>query len=202
MIVRGLALVLIVAGVILPTAVGLSQPGYSMVSQYLSELGAAGAPNAALVNYGGFLPTGLAFALLMAVLHPRLPGGAAPRIALALMALVGVSYVGAVFAPCEAGCPAQGGPSQTMHNLLGLIGYAGPIAGLVLLAAALRTQAPGLALATLATAVLFTGGFLVMTTPEAAGIRGAAQRLADFSLFAWAAALAFRPGARARPARA
>ena len=37
---------------------GLRTPGYTHLSQAISELGAPGAPYALLVNFGGFLPVG------------------------------------------------------------------------------------------------------------------------------------------------
>lgn len=192
MMTRAFAVILLLTGLVLPTVIGIVQPRYDPVSQYLSELGAVGAPHAALANYGGFLLTGLALLGVLAGLHRRLPAGVSARVGLALIALVSVSYIGAVFAPCEMGCPADGSARQQVHNLLGLLGYAGGLAGLFVLAASLISGARGAAAITLVVAILFTAGFLVMATPDAHSVRGAAQRLADFSLFIWAAILAFR----------
>lgn len=195
MILRASSLILLVCGVVLPTGVGLIQPGYDMSAQYLSELGAAGAPNAGLIKYAGFMPTGLAVLAILAGLSRRLPGGLAARIGLSLIALTSVSYIGAVFAPCDAGCPAEGSPSQLVHNLLGLVGYLGAFLGLVVVfVSTLRASPAIVSTATAATAVIFAAGFVIMTSPEASDVRGLAQRCADFSLFAWLAFMAFRPG--------
>lgn len=128
----GLLLVLIVAG-------GAAWPGYSHVSQFISELGATGAPQARLVNLGGFLPVGVLltlFAVLSAFLAPR----SGPRVAgFLLLALFAVGYLGAAFFPCDVGCrPATPSFSQMMHNLAGLAGYLGAPIGLILLGVAAR----------------------------------------------------------------
>ena len=67
--------ILLVTGIASPLILGLAvfvggwqYPGYSHVSQFISELGATGAPSPSILNFGGLIPAGaltVAFALAM-----------------------------------------------------------------------------------------------------------------------------------------
>ena len=103
---------------------GATFPSYDHVSQYISELGATGAPRGFEVSWFGFLPIGIlicAFAIFA--------GLAAPRSVLAVLGFIGVflfsiGYVGSAFFPCDFGCrPEEPSLSQVMHELVGLAGY-------------------------------------------------------------------------------
>ena len=103
---------------------GATFPNYSHASQFISELGAEGAPNARLINLGGFLPAGIfiiAFAFFARRLLPRSGATTFGMFGLGLFAL---GYLVAVVFPCEPGCrPAEPTASQAIHNLFGLAGY-------------------------------------------------------------------------------
>ncbi len=75
-----------------PFVFGAMFPGYSHVRDYISELGAAGAPHATAVNLFTFLPTGLLFIVATFSLKGVLPRSSAVTVGLALVSLVGVSY--------------------------------------------------------------------------------------------------------------
>lgn len=117
---------------------GALTPGYRASTQYISELGAIGAPYGQVVSLGTFLPAGVLLMLACLTLTSRLPSTRAARSGLAMVALIGLSWVVAAFAPCDAGCPAEGTPRQALHNLGGAIGYIGGGVGLFVLAGALR----------------------------------------------------------------
>ncbi len=190
---RIFAVILLLTGIGVPSVVGALQADYNPLAQYLSELGATGAPNAGVIKYAGFLPTGLALGGTLIGLYALLPKSSGTALGLAAIGLTSVSYIGAVFYPCDPGCPAEGSASQLIHNLLGLIGYVGPIAGLFMLHRAIRSKvAPLFSNATVLTAILMTVGFVALSVPDLGEIRGATQRAADFSLFLWVALLAFR----------
>jgi hypothetical membrane protein len=117
-----------VLGVILalafPVYFGSLDPSYDPVRDFISELGDATAPDAWLVNWLGFLPTGLiqtGFALLAWRAMPR-----SWTFSLAMFGVVlfAAGYVGSAFFPCDTGC--TGSPSsfsQQMHFAVGLPGY-------------------------------------------------------------------------------
>jgi hypothetical protein len=180
----GLLLIMIVAG-------GATWPGYSHVSQFISELGATNAPHARVVNLGGFLPIGVLlslFAVLSAFLAPR--GGL--RVAgFLLLALFAVGYLAAAFYPCDAGCrSATPSASQMIHNLAGLGGYLGAPIGLILLGVAARGW-PGATwlspLAFVCAAVSFVAFVVMLGEPP---IGGLVQRVLEGSVALWSLAFA------------
>ena len=189
----GLLLIMIVAG-------GAAWPGYSHVSQFISELGAVGAPHARMVNLGGFLPVGLLltlFALLSALLAPR----SGLRVAGFLMlALFAVGYLAAAFFPCDVGCrSATPSASQMIHNLAGLGGYLGAPIGLILLGIAARRWPDAAWLSPLAFACAAAAfiAFVVMLGEPPIG--GLVQRVLEGSVALWS--LAYASTLRRSPAR-
>ncbi|HEX8704920.1 MAG TPA: DUF998 domain-containing protein [Myxococcaceae bacterium] len=168
-------------------------PGYSHVRDYISELGAAGAPHASAVNLLTFLPTGLLFIAATFSLKGVLPRRPVVTAGLALVSLAGISYIGAAFVPCDAGCPATGTSQQGLHNLFGLAGYLGASIGLCLLGANSGSRTLGrLAIAAGVVAVV---GLFVMGVPEAEPWRGLAQRIVECAIVGWMVLAAFGPGA-------
>ena len=105
-----------------------------------------------------------------------------------MFCLLGISigYLGAVVFPCDAGCPATGSARQLFHNLAGLVEYMGGVLGLFLIYFGLRSTTTGhLPKLTLAAACITTAGILLMFNPELEHLRGATQRLSDYTMFTW-----------------
>lgn len=183
---------LAVAGLIVILGIGGSEiigaltPHYSSRSNFLSELGQTGAPYAALMNYGVFLPVGLLWAAGMVLVWRALPPGALGAIGAALLFGNSVSYIGAAFFPCDAGCPAEGSFSQLMHNLTGAVGYFLSPAAFALLGAHLigkgRAAFGGVTLLAAAATGL---GFATMFASLEGDDAGLWQRLTDYSLYLW-----------------
>lgn len=178
------------------TLVGAAaRPGYSHVSQYISELGEMGAVNGASISALGFAPTGIAVLLFLACAAPSLPRRRGTPLGLACFAGVGVAYVVSAFAPCDAGCPASGAIStrQALHNAFGAFEYAGAFAGLLLLGGAFRHSRRWRSSARLSffCAGLVGAGFVAMLLPSLAPVRGVAQRVAEFGAFLWIGVVSF-----------
>jgi hypothetical protein len=176
--------------VLVPILAGFAAEGYSHRSQYISELGARGADNGALVSLGGFLPIGvLALAFVVLALPVVQAAGGSRRMAVGLgcFAGIGAAYVLAAFARCEEGCPTDGDLQQSIHNLGGLLEYAGAAVGLLVFGLAARRidgwRTEGRASLTLLPVVL-----VLMSLAEADGARewrGAVQRGLEVLLFGW-----------------
>jgi hypothetical protein len=126
-------------GLAFPFVFGAMDVNYSHARDFISELGAVGAPNAALVSQYGFLPAGVlacAFALLAWRTAPR---SALATVGFLGLFLNGVGYLGAAYFPCDAGCtPREPSFDHFMHSLLGLPGYFGAPVYLACLALAAR----------------------------------------------------------------
>jgi hypothetical protein len=172
-----------------PLLAARAEPDYSHVAQFLSELGARGAAHATLVAAAGFAPIGALVLVFLACASGVLPRSRCSRAGLLCLSAVGLAYLVSAIVPCDAGCPALGSRSQAIHNLFGLLEYAGAVAGLLLLGAGLR-RSPGwrgLAVAGFAAAALLGLGFVAMLAPELGALRGLAQRIAEAAIFAWIA---------------
>ena len=176
--------VMIVAG-------GAAWPGYSHSSQFISELGATGAPHGRLVSLGGFLPVGVcltAFSILAMFIAPR----SGLRIAgFAGLALFSLGYIGAAAFPCDFGCrPETPSFSQMMHNLTGLGGYLGGPIGLILLGVAARRWPGATWLFPLGVAcgVVALLAFMAMLAEPPSG--GLVQRVLEGAVAVWTLAYA------------
>jgi hypothetical membrane protein len=182
------AIILLLTGIALPTAIGLIQPDYSASASYLSELGADGAAYNQLVTYGAFLPVALASAFILAI-RLAAPGEAiTARIGLGLLFAIPIGYLGAVVFPCLPGCPVPGTGRQALHNTAGIIEYLGGMAGFAMLASiALRRGTRLMRWVTPPATLAFIVGIVLAADPAWAGYKGAFQRLADYSAFIWIA---------------
>lgn len=178
-------------------------PNYSHLSQFLSELGARGAPHAELISVAGFLPAGLllcAFAFFAA--------RALPRSGMMLLGMVGIAlyalgYVAAAFFPCDPGCrPVEPSLSQLIHNLVGGAGYLAGAVALVILGLQARSWPDARHLFVLGVSC---GGISLVAfsfmSPAFAYV-GVVQRVLEASMLLWIVACAFylQRGARAGPA--
>lgn len=170
-----------------PVVFGALQPEYSHVRDYISALGAKGAPYATWVNLLGFLPVGLLVAVVCFLLPSVLPRTRLARVGSLCLLSVSVGYLGAVFAPCDSGCPAEGSPSQQIHNVLGIIEYVGAAISLLLFAGALIRRPPWRKVGwlSLLTAIVVLVCFTFLIIPDFQSWRGLWQRVAEGAIFSW-----------------
>jgi hypothetical protein len=189
--VRVAAVVLLLCGIVVPELFGALTRGYQPMTQYLSELGADDAPWRLAVTWFGFLPVGIAVAIIVVALWRTFAPAA--LIASGLLAVLGVSigYLGAVAFPCEPGCVASGAGRQELHDIAGLIEYAGAIAGFGLLGFGLMRVHRALAVSALVAGAVVAVSFALMLMPERDAVKGMLQRGADYSIFLWLAAASF-----------
>lgn len=180
---------------------GARYPGYDHSRQYISELGATGAVDGWAVSWVGFLAVGtltLAFCLIAAWLMRRSLLGV---IGWLLLGLNAYAYLNSAWYRCELECTGDT-LAQTMHNLLGALGYLAGCLGLLLAG----LSAKGLRWLTLlgvACAALVFFGLSGMG--EGAEFRGLFQRVTESAIavfmlaFGWALAVGRVGEAAARP---
>jgi hypothetical protein len=171
---------------------GANFPNYNHATQFISELGAFGAPNARIINLGGFLPAGLLISTFTFFAWRSLPRSKGTTLGMLGLALFALGYIAAAFFPCEPGCkPAELSLSQALHNLLGLAGYFTAPLSLFLLAKEAHKWPKGTSLSALG----FTGsglsllGLLGMLSEFP--YVGLAQRILEASILIWIVACAF-----------
>jgi len=199
---------LLVTGIAAPLLLGLAillggalYPGYSHLSRFISELGAAGAPSPAVLNFGGLVPAGaltLAFALAM---YRKYGSGTALAVSSALVALAGLSRMIAGIFPCDPGCSMESmSRSAKIHTVAGLVAFVGGILAPVLFAAGVRARRPRLFWLSLA---LGAGGLVAFAAGLQQGANspciGALQRLSLAFFYAWVVIVAVVGAVQHRP---
>lgn len=101
------------------------KPGYSQISNFVSEYNATGTPWAQTLTYAGFAATSAILVAFLVTASPLLEVSGASRLGAWLLWSVPASYFLAVIAPCDAGCPLDGSTNQIAHNLLAIVTYFG-----------------------------------------------------------------------------
>ena len=183
-------------------------PGYDHLKNFVSELGATGAPAAGIMNFGGFLVYGLLMMAFAWAVHGGIRADPGGWLGPAVLALYGLAYVGVALAPCDAGCQAEV-PSlhHRLHLLLGELVLLTAVLGPFTLYARMVKDPEWRSLATLT--LLLPGSAWMVLQASGLGIAGAIrQRLWLLLLFIWIELVALRllrsgassgrlPGARA-----
>lgn len=158
------------------------KPGYSPLSQYISELGATGSAHARLISLLGFIPVGIVAALLLWAFAATAPVTGASRVGYWLLLFEPLAWIGSALAPCDLGCPDSGSLAQTLHTLLGLFTYPGTALGLILLATAPAIR-PTTRVLWIALAALWLLLFVLMGLDPLQPWRGLLQRLAEWCVY-------------------
>lgn len=175
---------------------GALRPDYSHVTQYISELGARGTSHAALMNFAGFVPTGLLLASFGVSLAFLLPRRSASVLAAACITIFGLGITFAGIYSCDPGCPHQGESWEaTLHDRVSAVTFLFGIAGSALLAYLFRGLTTWRALwlySAISSAVAF--GFLIASavSVESRALIGLWQRLFIGTLFLWCMVVSLR----------
>jgi hypothetical membrane protein len=189
-----------VAGPVLFTVVviicGALRPDYSHATQFISELGARGTSRAALMNFAGFVPTGMllaSFGVSLAFLLPRRPVSV---LAAACMTFFGVGLTFAGIYSCDPGCPHHNASWEaTLHERVSAVTFLFGIGGSALLAYHFR----GLTIwnvlwpySAITSAVAL--GFLIASAAsvESRSFTGLWQRLFIGTLYLWCMVVSLR----------
>lgn len=165
-------------------------PNYSHASQFISELGATGAPNELIVRLAGFLPAGALLLAFSAVAFTAIPRSRSVSLSLFGLALYAAGYLVAAAFPCDAGCrPTEPSISQLIHNAGGLVGYLVAPVFLFTLARSAGSWPGATHLSRagyFASAVAFVG---LVTLSPSSGVGGLSQRALEFAVLGWVAML-------------
>jgi Protein of unknown function (DUF998) len=180
---------------------GATFPGYDHGGQFISELGATGAPHGWKVRWLGFLPAGVLICAFAVFARLTAPHSVLSTLGFLGIFLFAIGYVGAAFFPCDFGCrPEDPSVSQMVHELVGLAGYLLAPLTLLLLGLAARKWPGGgwLAILGYVTAIAALG-CLVMLDPNFALV-GVAQRVLEASVLGWIVACAIYLGGQSKTA--
>ncbi len=159
------------------------KPGYSQLSNFISEYNATGTARAGMLTYAGFVATALLLAAFLVVAAPVTRTRGVSRVGFWLLWSIPVSYLIAGVAPCDAGCPLEGSISQQVHNAGSVIAYFGMGASVALVSLAPGFGAfPWRRAFMLLVGIAFPVVFSLMVQPDLAPWRGLMQRSLDAAL--------------------
>ena len=168
---------------------------YSHISNFISDLGNTGSPNAAVMNYGGFLPFGLmmiAFGLSLLIMLPKGPGF---RIGPFLVLVFGIGVLLAGLYSGSDSCPPECTRENMIHDYVSLIAFFSAIIGIGILSFSFRNHQDWAALSvysmiTCLVAILFLA--LMIRSVDARIYTGMWQRLFLLTLFVWFSIVGWR----------
>jgi hypothetical membrane protein len=169
----------------------INHPNYQHLSQFISELGATGAPNGKMVSLFGFIPASIlltVFVLYAIYLSSRQPK---QIIGLVGIGIYAITLSIAALYPCDTGCrPDHPSTSQVIHNLSASFGYLSGIAGVFLLASDAK-QKGNRKIATIGSILgVLTLAMFFLLNPEFSFV-GLAQRVFEISMYSWIIIYAF-----------
>ncbi len=169
------------------------KPGYSQLSNFVSEYNATGTAWARTLTYAGFVATAVLFSAFLICARPLAQVSGISRLGFWLLWSLPASFFLAALAPCDVGCPIEGSTSQLLHNIFGIVVYFGMGVGIALVSFApnLRVFA-GRRFFLLLTGVAFPIVFLLMVQPDLSPWRGLLQRALDIAM-ALSLLLSFAP---------
>ena len=178
-------------------AAALRDPHYSHLKNFVSELGATGAPGAGVMNFAGFLPYGILLMLFALGIHRGIRPDAGGWLGPSVLGLYGLAYVALAFAPCDPGCQASTPPSlhHQVHFMLGDIIFLAIVVGPFALYPRMMKDPDWQALGT-ATLLLPAAAWLILNVSllgSMLGVGGAIrQRVSLLLIFAWIELAAMR----------
>jgi len=164
------------------TLVGAARyPGYDHARQFISELGATGAPDGWVVSWLAFLPIGLLVMAACLLMAWRMRSSALAVAGFLLLAVNAYAYVNSVWFRCDFEC-AGTSVAQGMHNLIGLLGYLAGCVGLLLAGLSAKGHRTLRVLGVVCAVLAFAGLMGLGATAETGGPAGAFQRLTEAAI--------------------
>jgi len=180
---------------------GTLRPGYDHATQFMSELGETGGSHASLMNFAGFIPSGLLLAVFGASLAWLLPRNALSVVGAVLMTVFGLGITAAGVYSCDAGCSRQGMSDEaTLHLLVSILAFLAGIVGSAVWAYRFRSLVAWQSLWRYT--AISSGAALVLllvmnAAAESRWFSGIWQRLFLATLFLWCAVVGVRAFRRA-----
>ncbi len=165
---------------------GLFYPDYNHITQFMSELGATGAPHSGLVNVIGFFGTELLLFWALGISLKRLLMTPFNIIGFGFLVAYPILISIAAFSPCDLECrPTDPSITHLIHITTGLGAYLCAIIGLAILSLQYGNKTPSkrvkIAGLFLCPVLLF---LLFSLTPDNSYV-GAFQRFAETMIYIW-----------------
>lgn len=172
------------------------RPEYSHVTQFISELGESGGSRASLMNFLGFIPSGLLLAAFGASLAHLLPRTSLSLAAAVFIVVYGLGITGAGIYSCDPGCPSQNLSSEaTIHRVVSITSFVAAILGIALWAYCFRSIAAWRSLwrySAISSALALVLLLVLDASEESRAFTGVWQRLSIVTLDLWCAVVGLR----------
>ncbi len=178
----------------LTVLLGLLEPGYDVLRDTQSELGAVDAAHPAAMNVGGFMGLGVSLLAVSVAYALVLRGGWATRVAAGLVAVAGVGMVVVGFFPCDSGC-VDVTTTGTLHGILSAPGAVALSSAAVLSARVLALDGrfgPWWSWASFVVGILGLCSGPLVALELLGDANGLLQRAGMWPALLWAAALSWR----------
>jgi len=171
---------------IVAVSVGYLHPGYSFAEQRLSELGASGAPYAAVFNVVGLMTSGVLVAVLSLGLYSEFNSDRVAKIGCGLLALSGASLFMTGIFPCDVGF-VEATVSGILHGVFAGIGTLAIIGAALAMWLGLREDAAwrNHSWFSLSVAVLAVALYVPYQADSLTQWEGAIQRMLVMVLLLW-----------------
>jgi len=171
---------------------GATFPGYSHASQYISELGATGAPHSQAVSWLGFIPSGLLLMIFALTAPQVLPRSAITWLSFAFIGYYALGLVAGGLFPCDYGCrPENPSTAQVVHNAIVGTGYLAGITALLLLGIQARKWAGASHLLIIGVLCWLVAASALPFLDPGYEYAGLAQRTIEACMYLWIIACGF-----------
>lgn len=161
---------------------------YDHLNDFISELGATGSSTEWIMNYLGFIPSGICFFLFALALFIMLSKSWLTRIGAVLFMIFGTGMTLAGIFSCDPGCPPVGTTESAIHDGVSAITFMSAILGTILLGFSFKkiNELQNISLYTIITGIVALILMLVMiSTFDSKNLTGLWQRLYLLSIFLW-----------------
>lgn len=174
---------------------GYLQTDYDAINNFVSELGATDSSTEFLMNYLGFIPSGILFSLFGLSLLIIVSKKSASRIGALLIMLFGIGMTLAGIYSCDPGCPSVGTIESIIHDRVSAVTFISAILGIILLGFSFRKMKvfQNFSLYTILTGFISLILLIIMITSfESRNLTGLWQRLLLLSIFLWTIIIGLR----------
>ena len=174
---------------------GFLQADYNPLNDFVSELGATNSSTELLMNYAGFIPSGILFTLFGFSVLVNFPKKLGLKVGAILIMLFGIGMTMAGIFSCDPGCPSIGLLESTIHDRVSAITFISAIVGIILLGFSFKkiSYFESISIYTILTgfiALIFL--ILMINSFESRNLTGLWQRLLLLTIFLWSIIIGFR----------
>ena len=167
---------------------GYLQTDYDTINNFVSELGATDSSTEFLMNYLGFIPSGILFSLFGFSLLIIVSKKSTSRIGSLLIMLFGIGMTLAGMYSCDPGCPSIGTIESIIHDRVSAVTFISAILGIILLGFSFRKMKTfrNFSLYTILTGFISLILMIIMINSfESRNLTGLWQRLVLLLIFLW-----------------